>query len=301
MEFQEKYINPFTDFGFKKLFGEENGQIFLTDFLNQLLPKKHRINQLTYLHSERAADTPEDRKAVFDLYCTGENGERFIVEMQRARQEHFKERMIFYTTFPIRDQAVKGEWKFELKAVYTIAILDFTLDQEQRPGDVLHQIQLRDEQGRLFYDKLTFIYLEMPNFVKKESELTSNFDKWMFLLKNISLMRDKPEVLKEIVFGRFLDAAELAAYTPEERWQYEQSLKHYRDMRNVVTTAYDDGEKVGIVKGRKEGRKEGRKIGKKEGRNEASLEIAANLKADGMPAEKIAKVTGVPVEVIEDL
>ena len=106
-------------------------------------------------------------------------------------------------------------------------------------------------------------------------------------------MRDKPEVLKEIVFGRFLDAAELAAYTPEERWQYEQSLKHYRDMRNVVTTAYDDGEKVGVVKGRK--------IGKKEGRNEASLEIAANLKAEGIPVEKIAKVTGVPVEVIKKL
>ena len=313
MPFKEKYINPFTDFGFKRLFGQENHKEFLIDFLNQLLPEKHQVKNLTYLHSEQNSDTTEDRRAIFDLYCTAENGDRFIVEMQVAHQTFFKERMIYYSTFPIRDQAKKGKWKFELKSVYTVAILDFTLSKKIRPGEVFHLAQLKDQNGDVFYDKLTFIYLEMPNFVKKETELTSNFDKWMFVLKNLTKMRNKPEVLKEIVFGRFLDAAELARFSPEEVWKYEQSLKHYRDMHNVVETAYDDGKaegievgkavgiKEGIEVGKAVGIKEGIELGKAEGKIENTLQIAAVMKAGGLSVEIIMKVTGLSSEAIEGL
>lgn len=293
MEFKEKYINPFTDFGFKKLFGEESHKEFLIDFLNQLLPERHQVKNLVFLQPEQKPDIPEERKAVFDLYCQGENGDRFIVEMQQARQAAFKERMIYYATFPIRDQAIKGDWDFKLKAIYTIAILDFTLDHEQTSGEVFHQIQLKDQAGDIFYEDLTFIYLEMPNFVKKKSELVTNFDKWMFLLKNMQQMRDKPEVLKEIVFGRFLDAAELAKFSPEEVWQYEQSLKHYRDMRNVVTTAFEDGKTEGIEIGREEGIEEGQR--------KRELEIAAELKKNGVPADIISKTTGLPLDLVQNL
>lgn len=309
MEFKEKYINPFTDFGFKKLFGEESHKEFLIDFLNQLLPEKHRVKNLTYMQSEQHPATSDERKAVFDLYCQAENGDRFIVEMQQARQSAFKERMIYYATFPVRDQAIKGEWNFKLNAVYTIAILDFTIDHEVNAGKVFHQINLKDQEGNNFYDGLTFIYLEMPNFVKKESELTTNFDKWLFLLKNMQEMRDKPEVLKEIVFGKFLDAAELANFTPEEVWQYEQSLKHYRDMRNVVTTAFEDGKTEGIEIGReegmekgiKEGMEKGKQEGIKQGQHERELQIAAELKANGVAMEIISKTTGLPPEIIMNL
>ena len=180
---------------------------------------------------------------------------------------------------------------------------------QQWAVEVFHLAQLKDQNGDVFYDKLTFIYLEMPNFVKKETELTSNFDKWMFVLKNLTKMRNKPEVLKEIVFGRFLDAAELAQFSPEEVWKYEQSLKHYRDMHNVVETAYDDGKAEGIEVGKAEGIKvgkaEGIKVGKAEGKiegkQETALLIATNLKARGLPVEFIMETTGLTAEVIESL
>ena len=105
MALQDKYINPFTDFGFKKLFGSELNKDLLIDFLNQVLPGKHKIKDLTYARTEQLGNTETDRKAIFDLYCIGENGERFIVEMQKAKQNFFKDRSVYYSSFPIQEQA----------------------------------------------------------------------------------------------------------------------------------------------------------------------------------------------------
>ncbi len=123
---KSKYINPFTDFGFKKIFGEEASKPLLLDFLNALLPESGKIVDLTLKNSEQLAETEEKRRAVYDIYCENERGEKFIVELQKAKQNYFRERTIYYATFPIREQGEKGDWDFNLKAVYCIGILDFT-------------------------------------------------------------------------------------------------------------------------------------------------------------------------------
>jgi predicted transposase/invertase (TIGR01784 family) len=123
---KDKYIDPFTDFGFKKLFGEECNKDLLLDFLNELLQKKEgKIVSLSYLKSEMLGASEEARKAVFDIHCENEKGEKFIVEIQKSKQTFFKDRTLYYSTFPITRQAIPGEWNFELKAVYAIAILNF--------------------------------------------------------------------------------------------------------------------------------------------------------------------------------
>lgn len=130
-----KYLNPFTDFGFKKIFGEEASKPLLIDFLNAILPQNDRIVTLTFKNIEQLGQTSHDRKAIYDIYCENELGEKFIVELQKAKQNYFKERTIYYSTFPIREQAEKGEWNYNLKAVYCIGILDFTLEDFQSiPG-----------------------------------------------------------------------------------------------------------------------------------------------------------------------
>jgi predicted transposase/invertase (TIGR01784 family) len=124
-----KYINPYTDFGFKKLFGEEANKDLLMDFLNQLLPSRHQIASLNFHNPENLADLPNERKAIFDIHCQAVSGERFIVEMQKAKIKYFKDRSLFYVTYPIREQAQKGEWDFKLTAIYFVAILDFEYDE----------------------------------------------------------------------------------------------------------------------------------------------------------------------------
>ncbi|TAG56012.1 MAG: Rpn family recombination-promoting nuclease/putative transposase, partial [Runella slithyformis] len=183
-----KYINPFTDYGFKKIFGEEASKPLLLDFLNALLPLESKIKDLSFKNNEQLGQIEADRKAIYDIYCESENGERFIVELQKAKQNYFIERTIYYSTFPIQEQADKGHWNFNLKAVYCIGVLDFTFDDyenEVEKSEWVHEIKLKNQNGKVFYDKLTYIYLEMPNFKKTESELETRLDQWLYFIKNL--------------------------------------------------------------------------------------------------------------------
>ena len=290
---KQRYCNPFTDFGFKKLFGEEAHKNLLIDFLNALLPEKHRIRNLEYTKNEAAGATQLDRKAIFDIACMGENGERFIVELQKAKQNFFKERSVFYATFPIREQAERGDlWEFELAAVYCIGILDFTFDEDRHNADYLHFVQLKNQHNRVFYDKLTFVYLEMPKFTKSENELTTQMDKWLYFIRNVSRLDDIPAALQERIFEEAFRTAEIAQFNQGEAKEYEESLKYYRDLQNVMNTAIQEARK----EGREEGREEEREKALEEKRN-----IARKLTKLGLSLRDIAAATGLSAEEIRRL
>ena len=280
-----KYINPLTDFGFKKLFGTEPNKDLLIDFLNQLLPKAHQIQDLSYAKNEQPGSSFIDRKAIFDLYCIAEDGTHFIVEIQKAKQNYFKERSVFYSTFPIRSQAEKGGWDFNLSAVYTICILDFIFDEHKSDKELLHIVKLKDQECQVFYDKLTYIYLELPKFVKTETEVESRYDKWLYVLKHLAELQDRPKKLQERVFEKLFKAAAIANFSPQERESYEESLKYYRDIKNVVDTS----------------REEGRIEGRVEGRREEKIHVAKKLKYAGVDHETIAQTTGLSLEEIARL
>jgi predicted transposase/invertase (TIGR01784 family) len=275
-----KYLNPFTDFGFKKIFGEEASKPLLIDFLNALLPQTDKIVDLTFKNNEQLGQTDLDRKAIYDIYCENENGEKFIVELQKAKQNYFKERTIYYSTFPIREQAEKGEWNYNLKAVYCIGILDFTFDDyetEPEKSEVVHTIKLKNQNGKTFYDKLTFIYLEMPNFKQSETQLESRLDKWLYFIKHLEDFQTIPAIIADEVFSQAFEKAEIAKFGQTELANYENSLKIYRDLKGVIDTAFD------------------------EGKLEKSIEIALKMKARGMDIELISETTGLTSEEIERL
>jgi len=238
-----KYINPFTDFGFKKIFGEEPNKDLLIDFLNELLREQNQhIQNLTYKKTENLGASDIDRKVVFDLYCENERGEKFIVEMQKAKQTHFKERTLFYSTFPIQEQALKGEWDYSLKAVFAIAILDFTFDDPDKTKTITTYVKLTDiDRNEVFYNKLTYVFIQMPNFEKTEAQLETHFDKWLYLLKNLHKFEEIPVKLREKIFQKVFKIAEIAKLKPEERQKYEDSLKYYRDLKNSLDNALSEG------------------------------------------------------------
>ena len=250
-----KYINPFTDFGFKKIFGEEASKLVLIDFLNALLPEQSKIIDITFKNTEQLGQTEFDRKAIFDIYCENENGEKFIVELQKAKQNYFKERTIYYSTFPIQEQSEKGEWNYNLKAVYCIGILDFTFDDyenEPEKSEVVHTIKLKNQHGKTFYEKLTYIYLELPNFKLTEDLLTTRLDKWIYFIKHLEDFQTIPIIFRDEVFSQAFEKAELAKYDEVELSRYQNSLKIYRDNKAVyetaIETAFDNGYKDGQKK-----------------------------------------------------
>lgn len=284
-EFVEKYINPFTDYGFKRLFGEEPNKELLLDLLNELLKNEQgRITNLTYLKSDRLGNSEDDRKAVFDLYCENEDGEKFIVELQKTKQKFFKDRTVYYSTFPIREQALRGsDWNFELKAVYTIAILDFVFDSDlDEPNKFRYNVKLSDiDTCKVFYDKLTFIYLEMPKFNKSVESLESRFDKWMYVIRNLNKLDRVPNELRENIFEKLFSVAEIAKFSKEEADAYEESLKSYRDLKNSLDTAYEEGMEKGIEKEKKEVVKNSLRAG-------LSVAVIANI--TGLSPEEIGKI-----------
>ena len=248
------FINPFTDFGFKKLFGEESSKNVLKSFLNDILPLDSEIVDLSFQPNEKLPKIGDERKAIFDIYCTDEQGQKYIVEMQKTRQEYFKDRSIYYSTFPIQEQAEKGNnWNFKLKAVYCVGILDFTFEDNSNNPDYIHIVKLNNERKEVFYDKLTYVFIELPKFQKTENEVKTDRDKWLYFLRNLESSEDIPKIFqKDDIFEEAFNKASMAKYSKEEKWNYEQSLKVYRDNKNVMDYAIDTAREEGEEKKAKE-------------------------------------------------
>jgi predicted transposase/invertase (TIGR01784 family) len=268
-----KYINPYTDFGFKKLFGEEANKDLLIDFLNQLLPSHHQIADFSFRNVENYPDLSHERKAIFDIHCESIKGERFIVEMQKAKINFFKDRSLFYATFPVREQAKKGEWDFRLTPIYLIAILDFQYDENEEKQKFLRSVNLKDQDGDIFYDKLHFKFIQMPLFTKEENELENHFDKWIYFLKKLEGFDEIPSILKEPIFEKAFAVAEIANMTTEQFEQYQESLMTYIEVKEVIKTAKDD----------------------------LRREFAKEMKNNNEPTEKIMKYTGLSKDEIDEI
>ncbi|WP_338847410.1 Rpn family recombination-promoting nuclease/putative transposase [Massilia sp. W12] len=291
----ERYINLFTDFGFKKVFGEEPNKDLLISFLNSLLPAHHQIADLEFSRTEWQGKTALDRKAVVDLHCKAPDGTVFLVELQKAKQNFFKDRSIFYASFPIQEQAQRGDWDYRLAAVYSIGILDFNFDDADK-DDVIHTVQLKNQKNQVFYDKLTFIYLTLPNFKKTLDELHTLLDQWLYLFRHLPNLQEMPPRWHELVFRKLFKIAELVQMPATERKEYEASLKNYRDWKSIADTAYGDGISQGHAQGLEEGLAQGLEQGlaqgKELGRVEALRATVQNARAIGLSDQQICGLTG---------
>ena len=282
-----KYVHPFTGFGFIKLFGEETCKNQVLDFLNCLLPEAEIID-LSFNGFKDFENTKKSKTGFIDLYCENNNGEKIIIELQRAKQNYFKDRTIYYSSFPIQEQAERGGWSYELKAVYCIGILDFTFD-EKLNHEVVHVVQLKDQNNQVFYDKLKYVYLELPNFIKKENELEDRLDKWMYFIKNLEDFESIPDIFRDDVFIHAFEKAEIAKYNATELDDYQESLKVFRDNQNTFNYAKEnafiegkiEGEQLGIIKGK--------------------IEVAQAALKLGLPIDNIEKLTGLSEKQLAEL
>ena len=304
----ERYVNFYTDFAFKKLFGTEINKDLLVSFLNALLNGKEVVEDVTYLNTEHLGTQEYDRRAVFDVYCQNDKGEYFLVEMQKGEQQFFKDRSIYYSSFAIREQAPKGVWNYELKSIYTIGILNFCFEKEG--ADYYHEVKLVELKTKeVFYDKLTFIYLEMPKFTKTEAELETLFDKWLYAIRNLASLMERPRILQDKVFAHLFEAAEIAKFDRQERYEYQESLKAYRDWFSVMETAEIRGMERGMAKGMAKGMEEGlakgmekgEAKGRAEGEQSERIKNARNLKQLGVSASIISQATGLTEDEIANL
>ena len=269
-----KFINPFTDVGFKRIFGQEINKDLLIDFLNALLDGERQVKDIHFLDKELLPVYEKDRGLIYDVYCTDEKGEQFIVEMQNKEHANFRERTLFYLSQAISRQGEKGvEWKFDLKAVYGVFFLNFNLTS--LPPKLRTDIVLADrDTHELFTDKMRYIFIELPSFTKKEDECETDFERWIYVLKNM-------ETLQRLPFK--------ARKSKEDRMKYDESIKVYRDQ--LVMMEFE----------RQQGKAEGLAEGLAEGEAKERLKNARGMKAAGIAPDLIAQITGLSLETIKGL
>ena len=288
-----KFLNPFSDVGFKRIFGQEMSKPLLLDFLNNLLEGERHITDLRFLDKEQLPVSSDDRSLIYDIYCKTDTGENIIVEMQNRPQASFKQRTIYYAAGSIARQGERGsEWCYDIKAVYCISFLNFA--QSDISTEFRTDVALMDMgSGRLFSDKIRLIYLQLPLFTKDVDECSNDFERWIYVLKNMETLNRLPFAAKSAIFKRLAEITDIASLSKQERMMYDESLRKFRDTIVVMEGARLSGVEQGRIEGRVEGRAEGKA--------EEQRRIARGLLEVGTPVSTIAKVTGLSEDEIAGL
>lgn len=306
---KEKFINPYTDEGFKRIFGSEINKDMIIKFLNSLL--NETIRDITFRNVEAFGLGRNDRKAVFDIFCKTDKEEMIIVEMQKSSQKYFSDRVLYYASFAIQQQASYAKeqleqelkelkegqeadcqtaqkrlrWNYAVNRVYVVCVLNYIMDREY-PDKYRWDIIRMDRELKVpFSDTLTEVYLEMPKFTLKLSDCDTLYKKFLFVLNNIDILERLPKELNEQIFQKLKSIVEIERMTPDERLAYELSLSTERDLYACMETKYEEG----MEKGKAEGKVEGK------------VEVAGKMKSQGIPVETIAQCTGLSVEEIGSL
>ena len=304
-----KFINPFTDWGFKRIFGQEVNKELLIDFLNELFAGEHVIRDIKFRDKEMLGETKDSKSIVFDIFCDTDDGKHIIVEMQNSSMKHYIERSIYYLARAVSEQGVVGDWDYSLSPVYIISFLNFNPNdrvlKKFRTDASLRDIGVEEPLTK----KVRLIYLVLPYFDKDVEECENDFDCWIYLLKNMNTLERMPFIAQNAVFRKLAQITDITTLSKSEREKYDYSLKNMRDYIATYNLAEEKGIEKGFergrAKGRAEGHAEGKAEGRAEGRAEGSLqtarENARKMRAKGFDQSLISEITGLSIEEIMGL
>ena len=281
-----KVHQPIHRYGFKRIFGQEVSKPVLITFLNCLLEGEHHIVDLKFLDKEQPGESVDDKSLIYDVYCETTDGGRIIVEMQNRSQPFFKERSIYYLSRAVSRQGEPGkEWHYsDLKAVYLIALLNFK--QRAISDELRTDVGLMDMKHKtMFSDKLRMVFLQLPYFTKEAEECETLFDRIIYVLKHMDVLKRMPWMAQETVFQKLASIADVASLSKDERIAYDENLRKYRDTVAVMEGQWLEGHAKGVAEG-SEGTKR---------------DNARRMKADNLPVELIAKYTGLTIDEVNSL
>lgn len=297
----DKFIDPKSDYAFKVIFGTVANKMLTIKFLSSLLGKD--IRDITYHNVERQGVNADSRRAVFDIFCEGADGELFVVEMQKKRQLYFSDRVLYYASFAIQLQAdIESErfkratdaerkrWGYHINNVYVVCFLDYEMDH-LHPQKYRWDVVRMDRELRVpFNETLNEIYLELPKFRLELSECDTIYKKFLYAMNNIDIMNQLPLEMNDKLFQKLKSAIELQRMNTKERLAYEISIAAERDLSACMAASYEEGIEKGIEEGKAEGKAEGLLAGMRQ--------VASNMKHKGMDLTSIMDCTGLSADVI---
>ncbi len=300
-----------VDIVFKDFFGDQSSKVILENFINAVLELKgnEQIKVEEFLDPRKMRIEVGKPTTFVDLSVKTKGGERYIIEMQTYNHEGFDKRLLYYLgkdyteqvdyDFQEFRQKKQVSWQ-DLPKVHVIAIVDFHRNKKAKNG-ILNDKKVVEtyrfspsisSSNDHLFDQWKATLVDLKKFPDKPlSQLKTGKDKWLYLLKNSSLIEEKEAGLlkKDPVFCQALERLERLSSDPKTRKAYENSMNEQRDHEAILSAAVNAG------------RQEGHQKGREEGRQEEKIEIAKALLKQLLNAKQIAKVTGLPVDTIQSL
>lgn len=299
-----RFVNPFTDVGFKLIFGQEISKDLLIDFLNQLLKGERHIVDLTFLDKEQLPMFINDRAAIYDIYCKTETGEYIIVEMQNQMQASFGQRAIYYMSQAIVRQGERGSaWNYDVKAVYGVFFMNFML--KGMDAKLRTDVALMDMDTKaVFSDKVRLVFLQLPLFKKNADECDNDFERWIYVLNNMENLNRMPFGTKNAVFQKLEELGDLRKLTYEERMKYDESIKQYRDYLAVQEYIRQEREEAiaqSAAESMAKGMAQGVAQGMAKGSEKTTRDIAKKMLSEGFSLDVVERLTGLTMAQLSEL
>ena len=282
-----------VDYAFKRVFGRNGNEGILKDFLESILDIE--IKNITIQNPEIPKNMRDSKIGILDVSAEINGKEIIEVEMQVQNQYNMDKRSSTYITKIYSDQLKEGDSYVEVKKVAVINILNFNYYERNSyhsVGRMKFENSKENEKVDMGYileeqyvtDDLEMHFIELPKFRKKNPDISSKLDQWLWLIcgeeEKIKMAKNENEKIKEAKSE--LEKLEMSA---EDRELYELRLKAIRDEINIRESGYTDGMKDGEEKGKKQ----------------KSIEIAKNMLKKQIPLELIEELTGISQSEIEKI
>jgi predicted transposase/invertase (TIGR01784 family) len=296
-----RYAYLLFDATFKVVVCTPENEKLLIELIELLIPEKH-ISSIEFINKEQHGLVVEEKNVTFDMLCLDKDtGERFLVEVQNREKDSFLDRMLSYSTYPIREQlAVKlkkmrekkyDHMDYSLNPVYVISMIDFSLPHESDKAleqEYISRYEIRNgRNGEILTRSLNFVFLEMGRLELEPGEpnkCKNLLEKFIFSMKNMHMLTERPESFDDPLLVDLFNATELASMSVQKRQNYDRELLQELDKMCEISFA------------------------RREGKTEAMLEARAdkeqtvrNMLADGMSPELVAKYTSLSLEEIASI
>ena len=312
-----KYIDLRYDFAFKTIFGTPGNEDLLLMLVNAILPEK-RIISVELGPQEQLGDSYESKRVIYDIRCKTEYGP-MTIEMQFGEREEFSHRMVYYASRAVSNSVRKGTDDYTLPEIYVIGIANYILPEVAPNGNIINKYALinRADGKTLLNNTLNFVTVELPKFIKDEENLNDWTDIMIYLIKNMGLLKARPEKLADKNLDKLFERSMFAnmeteaqrRYLDEMMWEIDQRARWKYARKKAIAEGlakgHAEGHAEGLAKGHAEGHAkghaEGLAKGHAEGLAEAMEKTAKVMKAKNYDISEIIAITGLTEEQIASL
>lgn len=290
-------IDLMTDFGFKRFFGTEPYKNNLIHFLNAFLePYIGQVKDITYLPTEQIGLHETEKRLVFDVFCESNENEKIIVEMQKADQEFLKNRIVAYSSRIISSALESGDKEYRYPTVISIILANFKISELKDSDDFIQHVMLKDDKNNIFFDKLSFLLIDLSKFAKQKKfvQYGDDKEKWCYTIKNMWQMKESDIPAKYEIFHKLFEECNISKLNEMEKQDYEKSVLEYEDVQDAM----DYHRRMGIKDGYEKGMQKGMQSGMEKGKNETLRLMVCNMLKKDIPVATISEITGLSTEEI---